>query len=175
MRAMLEAALGAAVNDGLVVDAVIAESDTQAGAIWSLRENLSDVQKSEGGSIKHDISVPISAMAEFISRATEAVTAALPGIRPVTFGHIGDGNVHFNLSQPVGMDQKAYLAQWEDFSTLVHDIAAGMGGSISAEHGIGYMKRAEIRRYKSPVEMQMMCSLKQALDPKGIMNPGKLV
>ncbi len=175
IRAMLETALGAASEDGLIADAVIASSTTQSQALWALRENLSDVQKHEGGSIKHDIAVPIPAIAEFISRATQAVTNALPGIRPVPFGHIGDGNVHFNLSQPLGMDRAAFLAQWDRFNKIVHDITAELGGSISAEHGLGYMKREEITRYKSAVEMDMMRAVKRALDPKGIMNPGKLV
>lgn len=175
IRAMLETALGAASEDGLITDAVIASNAAQSQALWALRENLSDVQKHEGGSIKHDIAVPIPAIAEFISRATQAVTNALPGIRPVPFGHIGDGNVHFNLSQPLGMDRAAYLAQWDRFNKIVHDIAAELGGSISAEHGLGYMKREEITRYKSAVEMDMMRAVKRALDPKGIMNPGKLV
>lgn len=174
-RAMLETALTAAADKGLISDAVVAKSMTQAKALWALRENLSDVQKLEGGSIKHDVAVPISAIAEFIARASAAVTAVLPGIRPVPFGHIGDGNVHFNLSQPVGMDTAQYLARWDEFSKIVHDIVADMDGSISAEHGLGRMKRDEITRYKSAIEMNLMRTVKRALDPKGIMNPGKLV
>ncbi len=174
-RAMLEAALAAAAGKGLIGDAVVTENLSQAKALWSLRENLSDVQKLEGGSIKHDISVPISAIAGFIARASAAVTAVLPGIRPVPFGHMGDGNVHFNLSQPAGMDQDVFLARWDEFNKIVHDIVADMGGSISAEHGLGRMKREEITRYKSAVEMGLMRTIKRALDPKGIMNPGKLV
>lgn len=174
-RAMLEAALARAIDTGLISDAVMAENLTQSQALWDLRENLSDVQKLEGASIKHDISVPISAIAEFITRASAAVMKLLPGIRPVPFGHVGDGNVHFNLSQPVGMDSAAYLARWDEFNKIVHDIVTDMGGSISAEHGLGRMKREEITRYKSTVEMELMRTLKRALDPKGIMNPGKLV
>jgi len=175
VRAMLEAVLANAVAKGLVKDAVIAQTQSQARALWALRENLSDVQKLEGASIKHDISVPVSAIAEFITRASAAVTAILPGIRPVPFGHMGDGNVHFNLSQPIGMDSAAYLARWDEFNKIVHDIVAHLGGSISAEHGLGRMKRSEITRYKSALEMGLMRAVKQALDPKGIMNPGKLV
>jgi FAD/FMN-containing dehydrogenase len=174
-RAMLEAALASASDAGLVVDAVLAENVSQAKALWALRENLSDVQKLEGASIKHDVSVPVSAIAEFITRASAAVTKVLPGIRPVPFGHMGDGNVHFNLSQPLGMDAAAYLARWDEFNKIVHDIVADMGGSISAEHGLGRMKREEITRYKSAVEMDLMRAVKHALDPRGIMNPGKLV
>jgi len=175
VRAMLEAVLANAVAKGLVKDAVIAQTQSQARALWALRENLSDVQKLEGASIKHDISVPVSAIAEFITRASAVVTAMLPGIRPVPFGHMGDGNVHFNLSQPIGMDSAAFLARWDEFNKIVHDIVADLGGSISAEHGLGRMKRSEITRYKSALEMGLMRAVKHALDPKGIMNPGKLV
>ena len=175
LRHRLEAALAAALEEGLASDAAIAESGAQASALWALRENLSDVQKLEGGSIKHDISVPISAIPAFITEASKAVTAALPGIRPVPFGHIGDGNVHFNLSQPPAMDRDAFLDRWAEFNRIVHDIAAGLGGSISAEHGLGFMKRDEITRYKSAVEIDMMRAVKRALDPQNIMNPGKLV
>lgn len=175
IRPLLEAALAAASGAGLLEDAVIAQTLAQSNAFWMLRESLPEGQKFEGGSIKHDISVPVSAIAEFITTATAAVTRILPGIRPVAFGHLGDGNVHFNLSQPIGMDSAAFLARWDEFNRIVHDIAAAMGGSISAEHGIGRMKREEITRYKSPVEMDMMRALKRALDPDGVMNPGKLV
>jgi len=175
VRAMLEAVLANAASKGLVKDAVIAQTQSQARALWALRENLSDVQKLEGASIKHDISVPVSAIAEFITRASAVVTAMLPGIRPVPFGHMGDGNVHFNLSQPIGMDSAAFLARWDEFNKIVHDIVADLGGSISAEHGLGRMKRSEITRYKSALEMGLMRAVKHALDPKGIMNPGKLV
>ena len=174
-RSMLETTLASAAGAGLITDAVLAQNLSQSQALWALRENLSDVQKREGASIKHDICVPVSAIAEFISRASAAVSKALPGIRPVPFGHMGDGNVHFNLSQPIGMDTAAYLARWNEFNKIVHDIVADMGGSISAEHGLGRMKREEITRYKSAVEMDLMRAVKRALDPKGIMNPGKLV
>ena len=175
LRHRLEAALATALEEGLASDAAIAESGAQESALWALRENLSDVQKLEGGSIKHDISVPISAIPAFITEASKAVTAALPGIRPVPFGHIGDGNVHFNLSQPPAMDRDAFLDRWAEFNRIVHDIAAGLGGSISAEHGLGFMKRDEITHYKSAVEIDMMRAVKRALDPQNIMNPGKLV
>jgi FAD/FMN-containing dehydrogenase len=133
------------------------------------------VQREEGGSIKHDVSVPVSRMADFIATATSAVSARLPGVRPVPFGHIGDGNVHFNLSQPVGADKAAFLARWDEMNAIVHGIVREMGGSISAEHGVGQLKRDEIAATKSPVEMAMMRALKQALDPKGVLNPGKVV
>lgn len=168
-------ALGQALEKDLATDAVIAQSEAQAEELWALRENLSDVQREEGGSIKHDISVPVSKMPIFMHRALEAVTKELPGIRPVPFGHIGDGNVHFNLSQPEGMDKAAFLEKWDHFNRIVHGIAVELNGSISAEHGVGQLKRDEIAALKSPVEMDLMRALKRTLDPEGILNPGKVV
>ncbi|MDR3497885.1 MAG: FAD-binding oxidoreductase [Parvibaculum sp.] len=172
---MLEAALTKGMEAGLVSDAAIARSDTQRAAFWHLRESMSDVQRLEGGSIKHDVSVPVSAVAALIERAVAAVTERLPGIRPVPFGHIGDGNIHLNLSQPVGMDKAAFLARWGEMNDIVHGIVRELGGSISAEHGVGRMKRDEIAATKPPVEMELMRALKRAFDPKGILNPGKVV
>jgi FAD/FMN-containing dehydrogenase len=140
-----------------------------------LRETISEAQKPEGGSIKHDISVPIARIPEFLQRAAALVEADCPGARPVTFGHFGDGNVHYNVSQPPGMDKAAFLALWEKMAAHVHDLAATMDGSISAEHGIGQMKRAELRRFKSPIELDLMRRIKAAFDPRGILNPGKLL
>lgn len=175
LDAVLTDALGEAAEEGLVLDAVLAASETQRAELWQLRETLSEVQKHEGGSIKHDVSVPVSKIAAFIEEASAAVQAACPGIRPVPFGHIGDGNVHFNLSQPVDADRDAYLARWEEIAALVHEIVRAHDGSISAEHGVGRMKRDEIAATKSPVEMEMMRGLKALLDPNGILNPGKVV
>jgi FAD/FMN-containing dehydrogenase len=161
---------------GVVVsDAVIAASDTQRRQLWKMRESMSDVQRLEGGSIKHDVSVPVSSIGDFIEQATKAVEKEMPGIRPVPFGHVGDGNIHFNLTQPVGADKTAYLARWDEMSGIVHGIVRALGGSISAEHGVGRMKRDEIAATKSPVEIEMMRAVKRALDPKGILNPGKVV
>ena len=171
----MEASLKEGLEQGLVTDAAIAQSETQLAAFWRLRESLSDLQRLEGGSIKHDVSVPVSRMGDFIARATAAVEDRLPGVRPVPFGHIGDGNVHFNLSQPVAMDKAAFLDLWDEMNAIVHGIVREMGGSISAEHGVGQLKRDEIAATKSPVEMELMRSLKHALDPKGILNPGKVV
>ncbi|MEQ9144192.1 MAG: FAD-binding oxidoreductase [Parvibaculaceae bacterium] len=171
----LEAALARAMTDGLVSDAVVAQSDTQSAELWQLREAMSDAQRPEGGSIKHDVSVPVSRIALFIERALQAVHAEMPGIRPVPFGHIGDGNIHFNLSQPQGMDKDAFLARWTHFNAIVHGIALELGGSISAEHGIGQLKRDEMAALKSDVELDLMRSLKQVLDPKNILNPGKVI
>lgn len=175
LNGLMEEALGSALEAGLCVDAVIAQSERERQGLWMLREMLSEMQKHEGGSIKHDIAVPVSEVANFITQAMAAVAAACPGIRPVPFGHVGDGNVHFNLTQPVGTDKEAYLARWQEMNEIVHDIAHQFGGSISAEHGIGFMKRDELLRYKSPVAIELMQTLKTALDPQGIMNPGKLV
>jgi len=175
LRESLEAALAAAHEDGLVPDATIAASQAQTDAFWRLRENMVEAQKSVGGSIKHDVAVPVSAVPAFISRASTAVAALIPGIRPVPFGHLGDGNIHFNLTQPEGADKTAYLARWEEVNRVVHDIVAEFAGSISAEHGIGRMKVEENRHYKSAVEIELMQTVKAALDPKGIMNPGKVV
>jgi FAD/FMN-containing dehydrogenase len=170
-----EALLATAQEQDLIRDAVIAQSETQAADLWMLRERLSEVQKLEGGSIKHDVSVPISAIPAFVEEASSAVMTACPGVRPVPFGHLGDGNIHFNLSQPEGGDKHEFLARWDELSRIVHDIVAKHGGSISAEHGIGQMKREEILRYKPAAEIEMMKGIKRALDPLGIMNPGKVV
>jgi FAD/FMN-containing dehydrogenase len=171
MEALLERALEA----GLVTDAAVAQSKTQRGDLWKLREDLSESQKHAGGSIKHDISVPIGRIPEFIATASAAVEALVPDCRPVPFGHMGDGNIHFNVSQPIGMDKQVFLDGWGAMSEKVHDIAAMLGGSISAEHGVGQLKVEEIVRYKSPVEMELMRRLKRTLDPLGTLNPGKVV
>ena len=171
----LETVLGTAFDDGLLDDAVIAASGAQARQLWRLREAIPEAQKHEGGSIKHDIAVPVSKVPEFIARATAMVERELPGIRACAFGHLGDGNIHFNLSQPIGMDKQVFLGKWRHFNRLVHDLAMDMEGSFSAEHGIGKLKREDLARYKSEVELDLMRKLKTALDPKGIMNPGKVV
>lgn len=175
LQGLLEAVLGEAFEEGLVQDAVLGSSEAQSQALWSLRESLSEVQGREGGSIKHDVAVPVSRVAEFIETATKACEAHMPGVRVCAFGHFGDGNIHFNLSQPVGMDKAEYLAQWERFNRIVHDIVHGMNGSIAAEHGIGLIKRDELLRYKDAVALDLMRSLKRALDPQNILNPGKVV
>jgi len=172
-RAEAEAFLAAALDKGLVSDAALAGSAAQAKSLWKLRESISESQKHEGASIKHDISVPVSHIPAFVRQALAAAERLIPGIRPVPFGHVGDGNLHFNFTQPVGADAKAYLAKWDELSRVVHDIVVAHGGSISAEHGIGVLKREEGRRYKSAVELDLMRKIKQAFDPKGIMNPGK--
>lgn len=171
----LERLLGEAIETGNVADAVIAQSIQQARDFWRLREEMSDAQKHEGGSIKHDVSVAPTRMPEFIRRADALIEKLCPGARPVPFGHFGDGNVHYNVTQPVGMDKAAYLARWEEIAAAVHGLVVEMDGSISAEHGIGRMKRDELRHVKSTVEIDMMRAIKKALDPNGILNPGKVV
>ncbi len=167
--------LGEAIESGIVADAAIAQSLQQAKDFWRLREEMSDAQKHEGGSIKHDISVAPSAIPEFIHRADELVESLCPGARPVPFGHFGDGNVHYNITQPIGMNKAAFLDLWEEIANNVHALVVSMDGSISAEHGIGRMKRAELHHVKSAVEIDMMRRIKLALDPLGILNPGKLI
>ncbi len=172
-RDVAESFMARALERGLLSDAALAGSASQAAALWRLRESISEAQKPEGGSIKHDVSVPVSHIPAFMKEALAAVEGLVPGIRPVPFGHVGDGNLHFNFTQPVGADQAGFLARWEEVNRVVHDIVVAHGGSVSAEHGIGVAKREEARRYKSPVELDLMRRIKQALDPKGIMNPGK--
>lgn len=171
LTALLEAALEA----GEIHDAAIAASAAQRSDFWRLRESLSDAQRPQGGSIKHDVSVPVARVPMFIAEATEAVEAFAPGARVVAFGHLGDGNIHFNVSQPVGANTQAYLAQWHAMNAVVHAIVQGHGGSVSAEHGIGQLKRELLAQVKDPVALQVMRAIKLALDPKGILNPGKVL
>ena len=171
----LARALAPALEDGLVGDATIAASAEQARGLWRIREGLVEAQRHEGGSIKHDVALPLSNVAAFLAVAEAEVAAAIPGVRVVAFGHLGDGNIHFNLSQPPGADRAAFLARWGEIARLVHDRAVAMGGSFSAEHGIGLLKRADLVRYRSAVEISLMRRIKAALDPAGLMNPGKVV
>ena len=175
LTGLLENVLSGAMEDGAVEDATITASDAQRAALWNLRERISDTQRFEGGSIKHDVSVPVSRVAEFIGEASRSCESAMPGVRPIAFGHFGDGNIHFNLSQPPGMDKDAFLDSWEMFNRIVHDIVEAMNGSISAEHGIGLIKRDELVHYKDPVALDLMHRLKAALDPANILNPGKVL
>ena len=160
---------------GLVADGVAASSSAQARELWAIRHAISEAQKLAGGSIKHDISVPVSRMPEFITAASDAVADFLPGSRPVAFGHLGDGNVHFNVSPPEAMEKEQFVALWPQFNELIHSLAVEMGGSFSAEHGIGALKAGELARLKDPVAMELMRAVKRAIDPRGIMNAGKVL
>ena len=175
LRDTLATFLEPALENGTISDAVLAQSVDQAKRLWNLRESISEAQKIEGFSIKHDISVPVSRIPEFLERAGSALQHAWPGIRIVAFGHVGDGNLHYNQSKPEAGENAAFIAAQPQVNEMVHDIVHQLGGSISAEHGIGQLKREEILRYKSPLEMQMMRTIKQAFDPRGLMNPGKVV
>jgi D-lactate dehydrogenase (cytochrome) len=171
LQDMLESAL----QDEVISDAAIASSETQAQAFWRLREGLVEAQKFEGGSIKHDVSVPVSQVPAFIELANDAVTARVAGIRPCVFGHLGDGNIHYNLSQPKSMTINDFKALKSELNHLVYDIVADKGGSFSAEHGVGILKLSDMSRYKPDIELQVMGQIKAALDPRGIMNPGKVL
>jgi len=175
LKDSIETALSRAIESGLATDATLAASSTQRAALWRLRESMSEAQKREGASIKHDVSVPVKDIPEFLRRGVALVETIVPGARPVPFGHLGDGNIHFNISVPEGGDGEAFLARWNDVSHSVHDLVHEFHGSISAEHGIGFMKRDELPRYKSAAEMDLMRALKRMMDPNDILNPGKVV
>ncbi len=170
-----EAILEEAMARGLVTDATVAQSEAQRQALWAIRELMPESQKFEGGSIKHDVSVPVSRIPQFIVEATKAVENFMPQARVMSFGHMGDGNLHFNVSQPPGMDKKKYLDQWNEMNAVVFDVVLKFDGSISAEHGIGRLKKHHMAEIKSPVELQMMRDLKNLFDPGNIMNPGKVL
>ncbi|WP_407159274.1 FAD-binding oxidoreductase [Bradyrhizobium sp. STM 3557] len=174
-RATLEAILEKGLEDGIVDDAVLADSLSQRQAFWKLRDEMSAAQKPEGGSIKHDISVPVAAVPEFIAEANAAVVKLIAGARPVPFGHLGDGNLHYNVSQPVGGDTADFMARWHEVNAVVFEIVLRMGGSISAEHGIGVLKRDELPEVKDKTAIELMRAFKALLDPLGIMNPGKVL
>jgi FAD/FMN-containing dehydrogenase len=171
----LERFLAGMLDRGAVTDGMVAASGAQRDALWRLRHSMSEAQKIEGASIKHDISVPVSKVGEFVARASAWAESAVPGVRVVAFGHLGDGNVHFNLSQPVGADPAAFLARWDEIAGQVHQIAVDFGGSFSAEHGIGSLKVAELERWRGGVTLELMRAIKGVLDPHNIMNPGKLL
>jgi FAD/FMN-containing dehydrogenase len=173
--AMLERAIGAALEQGTVDDAVVAGSGAQSAALWQLREHIPLAQAKAGKNIKHDISLPVSSIPAFIARTAPLLERAFPGCQLVCFGHLGDGNLHFNVAPPEGVPNEAFLANQDAVNRVVHDSVAGYGGSISAEHGIGALKREELVRYKSPLELNLMRAIKTALDPQGIMNPGKIL
>ncbi|MGP2490206.1 FAD-binding oxidoreductase [Mesorhizobium sp. PUT5] len=175
LRDTLEESLGEALEQSIIGDAVIAESLDQAASFWRLRERIPEGQKSIGASIKHDVSVPVSRIPQFVSEAGAAVVEALPGTRICVFGHLGDGNLHYNLSPPADASDAAFMARYKELNVIVHDIAHRLDGSFSAEHGVGLLKAAELRRYKDPLEIELMQRVKAAFDPQGRMNPGKLL
>ena len=171
----MEDILADALQQGIIEDASIAQSVSQQKEFWRLREDMSPAQKLEGGSIKHDISVPIASIPDFISEAAKIIETISPGARIVCFGHMGDGNLHYNVSQPVGADKQAYLSLWGEMNHRIHTLVMSYNGSFSAEHGIGQLKRKELVTFKSPVALSLMRSIKQLFDPKNIMNPGKML
>jgi D-lactate dehydrogenase (cytochrome) len=175
VRATLENILAEGLAHGVVQNATIAASLVQRATLWRLRESLSGAQKPEGGSIKHDVAVPVACVPALIEEASAAVAARIPGARPCPFGHLGDGNIHLNISQPIGADTAAFLARWDEVNAIVHGIVVTLGGSISAEHGIGVMKRDLLPQVKDPVALELMRALKATLDPRGILNPGKVL
>jgi FAD/FMN-containing dehydrogenase len=175
LRELLEEILTEGLNRSLVLDAAIADSLEQAKAFWRLREMFGEVQRHEGGSIKHDVSVPVAAVPDFIAEANAAVAALLPEARPVPFGHVGDGNIHYNVSQPVGADRAEFLARWNEVNAAVFAVVKKFGGSISAEHGVGVMKRDLLPSVKDPVALDLMRKIKHLLDPNNILNPGKVL
>jgi FAD/FMN-containing dehydrogenase len=163
------------LDSALIGDAVIAKNRAEAEAMWRVRHAISEAQKKEGASLKHDVSVPVGKVGEFIVAAESAVADAMPGVRVVAFGHAGDGNIHFNLSQPKDSAADEFLASAESLTTVVYDVVDRFAGSISAEHGIGQAKRAALRRYRSETELTLMRTLKNALDPDNLLNPGKVI
>jgi FAD/FMN-containing dehydrogenase len=172
---LMQAILEDAFEDGTVLDAAVASSMAQSEDFWQIRLMMSEVQRHEGGSIKSDVSVPVGKVAEMLERGIETVSKMIPGVRPVPFGHLGDGNLHFNFSQPEGADRETFMAQWGPVTDVIDDLVMEFEGSISAEHGIGFMKRHLMEHIKQPLELELMRAIKATLDPKGILNPGKVV
>ncbi len=175
LREAVESALARAIEEEIALDVVLSASEAQAKRLWHLREAIVEAQRLAGPSIKHDVSAPVSAVPDMLARADAAVEAVLPGVRPMPFGHLGDGNIHYNLLAPTEMGGEAFLTFSDSLTRAVHDTVAAMGGSISAEHGLGQLRREEILRYKSPLEMELMRRVKTAIDPLGIMNPDKVI
>jgi D-lactate dehydrogenase (cytochrome) len=175
LAARLEQALEAALQQGLVQGGAIAASEAQRKAIWALRENPTDAMAHEGAVLRHDVAVPVSRVAELIAQGAVQLGRRVPGVRIMPFGHLGDGNVHYNLLQPEGMASEAFIALKDQVQRQVFDLVASLGGTISAEHGIGRLKRAELAARKSAVELGLMRQIKQTLDPKGILNPGAIL
>ncbi len=175
LQSTVEDALGEAFESGAVLNAVLAASGQQANLLWRLRETIPESQKHHGGCIKHDVSVPVSSVPVFLERATAAAKREIAGVHVVPFGHMGDGNIHFNLSQPDGENRETFIARTDHIEEIIHDIAVGLDGSFSAEHGVGVLKKGELYRYKSDVELSLMRAVKDVFDPSGVMNRGKVI
>ena len=174
-REFLTDVLDEAFESGQVLDAVVAQNDREREALWKIRETIPEAQRIDGASLKHDISLPITSLAQFVATAGEWLRANVPEGRLVAYGHVGDGNLHFNLNQAAGTSREAFLGREAAIKRVIHDMVRESGGSFSAEHGIGRLKVAELERYASPVELDLMRSVKQAFDPNGILNPGKVL
>ena len=172
---IMEEALGAALEEGLVLDAALSRNERERAALWKLRETIPEAQRIDGASLKHDISVTITALPDFVERASRWVEDNVPDGRLVIYGHVGDGNLHFNLNQAPGSDRNIFLAREPAIKRAIHDMVGEFGGSFSAEHGIGRLKVGELEHYASPVEIDLMRAVKKALDPNGVLNPGKVL
>jgi len=175
LREAVQTALMACLDDQALEDVILASSLAQGQALWTLRENITHAQQMEGGNIKHDVALPISCIPDFIAHILPQLSQAFPGARPIVYGHLGDGNLHVNVSAPTGVDPAAWQHETDAVNTLIHDAVARMRGSISAEHGIGQLKRHELALYKTPLALDVMRRIKAALDPQGLMNPGKVL
>ena len=175
LREVMEQILAEGLEKDLILDATICESMEQAKAFWRIRELFGEMQGREGGSIKHDISVPVAKILAFIEEANAAAMKLIPGCRPMPFGHVGDGNIHYNITQPAGADKAEFLDRWDDMNDVVYKIVLKHGGSVSAEHGVGIVKRDYLPKIKDPVAYDLMKTLKRTLDPNGILNPGKVL
>jgi len=175
LEELLERSLAGALEEQLVLDAALARGERDRAAFWRLRESIPEAQRRDGGSLKHDISVPVASIPEFIERGARWIAEHVPEGRLVAYGHVGDGNLHFNLNQAPGADRNAFLAREQPLKRAIHDLVREFGGSFSAEHGIGRLKVGELERYASPVELDLMRAIKRALDPHGVLNPGKVL
>ncbi len=171
----METALADAMETDLLRDAIVAKNEGEAGQLWRLRHSISDAQRPEGACLKHDISLPIGRLGEFLDRSRELIAEMQPEGRLVAFGHVGDGNLHYNVMQPLGADPAAFMSAGRALTTAIYDLVAELGGSFSAEHGIGVTKKGDLERFRGGVELELMRTLKKALDPDNILNPGKVI
>jgi FAD/FMN-containing dehydrogenase len=172
---ILETVLAAAIEGGIGVDAIIAKNEKEADQFWRIRHSISDAQRFEGANLKHDISVPISQIDSFLTKGQTLVETWMPEARLVAFGHVGDGNLHYNVAQPVGADAEEFLASGQELTKAIYKLVDELGGSFSAEHGVGVLKKAILAQYRGSTEIELMQTLKKALDPQNILNPGKVI